>query len=176
MPELAELKALIHDRQTKDSAVSIYRYPFCLDEDLVQELVDLEAELADAAHSDDRMSGPDTAELEAAVEAKRAEVRGLSVEAEFKRLSSDAYKDLTNSYDLTEQKNYQSFLDDLFDKCYRATISNGQNLNLPAKELVAALSFGEVDAIKTQLIALNQRTIDLPFSLRPSKNGRQHKR
>lgn len=190
MPELSDLRALLRDRQVKEGALGTWETSLCLDSSLVEELAALESErealVGDAPRPDPTwmsLAGPtpgsevDTSEIDTRIEAKRQQIRAASVRVVFKALSSVRYQEIINNHpdfgqNAGDETIFAAFAGEVAEKCYYQCWSEDEKVDLPWAELREALTYGEYGPIMLQVLALNKRKVDVPFSLKPSRNGR----
>lgn len=180
MPDLKDLRALIKDHQEKDSGLTLDA-ELCLKTWLVQELHDMEAEkVTQQRESEGSMADADTTEMDAAIEAKQAEIEEATILLHFKALPEPKYRDVMRespnvSPDSTDADD-ATFLANLADACYRGVNWGGQEFTateMPMAEIRDSVSFGELDAIQGLVYGLNRRKIDRPFSSKPSRGNRR---
>lgn len=183
MPELSDLRALLRDRQVKEGALGTYETSICLDSSLVEELAELESERealagdvpAGPAPLAGRPPGPDTSDVDARIETLKQQIRAASVRVVFKALSSVKYQEIINNHpdapNSGDEAAFGAFAGEVAERCYYQCWSEDQKVDLPWSELREALTYGEYGPILLQVLALNRRKVDVPFSLRPSKNG-----
>lgn len=187
MPELTELRALLHDRQVKEGALGSYEATICLDTDTVDLHKDLVAERDemikdhDALYpkGDKRLSGPvelplDTSELDQRIEEALQRVKDTTVVCVFRALSSVRYQEILNDHpDAQENEGLESFLTDLCAACFREVrLIDGTKVDLSWDEIRENITYGELEPITIQVLAINRRRIDVPFSLKPSRKTR----
>lgn len=179
MPELSALRARLKDRQVKDGALGTAEASICLDLALVDQLAELEAErdriIASYPRGDSAsLAGaaapePDTSEIDARIEAKKAEVRAVSLTLVFRAVSSVRYQEILNQFDDPEEERV-AFMDALAGACLHEVWSDGERVEgFTWDEFRESISFGEWDQIATLAYALNRRKVDAPFSSRPSR-------
>lgn len=186
MPELTDLRALLRDRQLKDGALGTCESTLCLDAETVDELNALEEERGEMikAHQqlypkdDKRMAGPvelplDTTEMDARVEAAKQRVRETTVVITFQALSSMRYQEILAEHPDANSGDLDAFLVDLAAACFRdCKMLDGTKMDIPWAELRDAITYGEWEPISIQVLGINRRKVDVPFSLKPSKKTR----
>lgn len=179
MPDLKDLRALIKDHQEKDSGLSIDA-ELCLQTWLIEELNELEADKTQQQHAfDGSMADADTTEIDAQIEAKRAEVDAATITLHFKALTDPKYRDVLRAFPIgqdTTPEQDATFFAELAKVCYRGVNWGGTEFTaaeLPWSEIAESVSFGEIVPVQQLVYGLNQRKIDRPFSSRPLKGSRR---
>jgi len=187
MPELSELRLLLRDRQLKEGALGSCQITLCLDNEAVEELNALESEREEMVKShgqlypkdDERLSGPvelplDTTDIDGRVSEAQSLVRQTTVVCVFRALSSVRYQALLNEHpDAQQNEGMEQFLSDLADACFvECRMLDGDKVDLPWTEVREAITYGEWEPISIQVLAINRRKVDVPFSLKPSKKTR----
>lgn len=184
---LEDVRARLKDRQTKDGALGTDEVTVCLDLALIGELEQLQADLADAvaaapaatpgkarlapASAED---SPEVAELRGQVEAKEQEVKAASLRLVFRSIGSSRYQEILNAHpDNQTEEGYADFLDALTDACLHEVWDGDERVKgLEWDEIRPELNYGEWDVTTTKVLALNRRKVNLPFSLRSSRQNR----
>jgi hypothetical protein len=85
------------------------------------------------------------------------------------------YQEILNNHQDVDGKDeaaFGEFANEVVEKCYHQCWSGDQKVDLPWPELREAITYGEYTPIALQVLALNRRKVDVPFSLKPSRNGR----
>lgn len=185
MPDLSDLRKLIHDHEEKDTGLTV-DVELCLKTWLVDELIDLQSKRAEAASTflygtEGSMASPDpsddpiVAALDEDVATKQAEVDAATIVVHFKALTEPKYRQvLRDSPPMNDESSTvdeATFLATLTERCYRGVNWGGQEFtasDLPWTELRDRLSFGEVDPIHGEVFAINRRD----KSRRPLSSGR----
>lgn len=186
---LEDVRARLRDRQLKDGARGTDEVWICLDVELAAELETLQSELQLAQRQEQEQpvgkprlggrpaaadgSGPDPAitDLEQRIEAKEHEVRSASLRLVFRSISSTMYQQVLNAHpDQDETEGQADFFNALCEECLREVWDvSGRVEGLGWSEIAAELSYGEWEQTALRVLALNRRKVDVPFSLRPSK-------
>ncbi|GAA1436295.1 hypothetical protein GCM10009616_35730 [Microlunatus lacustris] len=180
---LEDVRARLKDRQVKDGALGTTDTTVCLDLTLIEELEELQTQLAATRITVEpagkarlggtaaaKQEGDSTvADLEAKLAAKEQEVRDASLRLVFRSVGSSRYQELLNSTPDTESNEGRSdFFNELASACL-AEVWQGKDriTGLEWDEIYPVLSFGEWDDTTAKVYALNRRKVDVPFSLRP---------
>jgi hypothetical protein len=179
MAELADLRARLKDRLQKEGALGTTERSICLDQTLLDDLTQLQAERAGiiTAKGDLRMGGTssaDTADVDRRIAAKEAEIRAESITAVFQAVSSMRYQEVVNSFEDPDRADMDKFAEALVAACYKHCWLDGEKVDLTWEEIRPQLSFGEWDDTLTKVWALNRRSADVPFSSKPSPKTRGH--
>lgn len=186
MSSLDRIRGLLKDRQVKPGALGTTKLSVCLDVSLVDDLRELESDLeaaeaarniaAAAAPKNDLRGGqtaPTTltpeldaeiAQHQAAVEAKKSEIRAASITVKFRSLGSDRYHQVVSSYDEPDGTDRQELLDALCSECLYEVTSDGEKIDLSWEEIRPNLSPGERQDANDKILILNKRRVDVPFS------------
>jgi hypothetical protein len=189
MAELTALRARLKDRQVKEGALGTAETSICLDLELLNEFTELEAERVSIVNEvrftgdPGSMAGavkknPDTTDVDAKIEAKKAEIEQSSLTLVFRAIASVRYQEILNSFDDPDESR-SDFMNALCDACLHEVWSDGEKVGgegvtdgLGWADIHPEMSFGEWDTTTTIVFALNRRKIDAPFSLKPSKRMR----
>lgn len=192
-----DLRALLKKRREQDSSASTVRISYTLDDSISDEYEAVKAEL-DGVHSpfdaerraiekaaEDTMGAADTADVDrreaaavADLEAKLAEVeergRAVTVDLVFRACTPGTYQDLVNQLKPDEdEERMGAFLDALCLACYTGAEQNGKPVDLGKwPEIAESMNYGLLDAAHTLVMAMNRRTVQTPFSSKPSTRTR----
>jgi hypothetical protein len=185
MPGLNDLRALLHDRQVKEGALGSTEYTICLDPQAVEDYNALEAELteANAVAAPDkatlRLAGPlpegeaDTTSLQAQVEEAKQRVKDTTLVLVFRALSSVQYQAVLANHPDANDDELNPFLVELCSLCFREVRTfDGEKLDIPWEEIQGNITYGEWEPLGLQVLAINRRRVDVPFSLKPSRKTR----
>jgi hypothetical protein len=188
MADITALRARLKDRQVKDGALGTAETSVCLDLELLNEFTELEEErdriVASAAFSGDKDSlagvrgKADTTDIDAQIEAKKAEIEQSSLTLVFRAVSSVRYQAILNTFDDPDESRAE-FMNALCEACLQDVWSDGDKVGgegiadgLTWGDIHPQLSFGEWDTATAVVFSLNRRKYDAPFSLKPSKKTR----
>lgn len=182
---LASVRARLKDRQVKAGALGTTESTICLDVELIEELERLEADLAmdstvtekaEKPRAGTRSKPQSNAELQAKVEAKRQDVRESSLRLVFRSMSSTGYQGLVNAHpdaEATIEANadwQNALLSACLYQVWEQTAEGEQQVEgLTWSEINEGCGPGDWRLASTKVLALNQRSVDLPFSLRSSR-------
>jgi hypothetical protein len=181
MPDLADLKKLIHDHEAKDAGLTV-DIELCLQTWLVDELRELEAEKAEVeSEVVGSMAGADTTDVDARIAAKRAEVDAATVLLHFKALTEPKYREVLRDSPTVGEDSSQvddaTFLANLTERSYRGVRWGGVEFTaeaMPWTDIITSLSFGEVDPIYSEVFMLNRQDKSRrPLSSKPSRTNRR---
>jgi hypothetical protein len=180
MAELTDLRARLRDRQKKAGALGTTETTLCLDLSLLDDLGALKEQRAEEWAPEGRVrlgaKAAETAELDALIEAKEAEIKAASIRVVFQAMSSSKYQEVLNAYPTANEDGeaYAAFLNAIASGSLFEVWENGQKIpDVTWDDIREGASYGEWDLATTKVLALNRRTVDLPFSLKPSKATRQ---
>jgi hypothetical protein len=186
MAELTALRARLKDRQVKEGALGTVEVSVCLDQGLVVELREAEARQRIVAGSTTTVGDPeslagvqsipaDTSEVDAEVEAKRAEVRESTVWLKFRALSSVRFQEIVNGFEDPDGSDRADFMNELCDASLVEAWSGDDQVAGPGvvdplrwEEIYSQLTAGEWSPRVQQVLELNTRVYDAPFSRKPS--------
>lgn len=195
--EVPDLRELLKSRRQRDTKASTVRVPYTLDDELSDQYEAVKAQLDEVhapfdaeraaiqASAGDVMGEPDTTDVDrreaAAVkdlEAKLADVeergRAVTVELVFRACSPNAYQMLINQYAPDDNaEKMADFLDALCAKCFDGAEQGGHKVDLGHWiDISESMTFGLLDTIHTMVMAVNRRTVQTPFSSKPSTRTR----
>lgn len=186
MSELTALRARLKDRQVKEGALGTVELPVCLDQNLMLDLRDLEAQQRTTAAATTTVGDPDslagvqtipvdTSDIDARVEAKRAEVRDATVWLKFRAVSSLRFQEIVNRFEDPDGTDRPDFLNDLCGESLVEAWSGddlvaGPGVENPLRweEVYPELTVGEWSPKVQKVLELNTRVFDAPFSRKPS--------
>jgi hypothetical protein len=163
MPDIA-------DRLAKRKAARTQEVPILLDEDLLPQLAELEQErqrIIDQAGDDE----PDTADVDARIEAKKAEIEAETLRLFFKPVSSDRYDELLGLHPEVDESEAElrAFLDTLADEGLHAVYLNGEKQAVQMSKIRPLLTGGDIIQIRDVVWVLNRRQApSIPFSFSSS--------
>jgi hypothetical protein len=185
MSDIERIRALLRERQENEAERGTAYAEVTLRLTLVEELAQLYAERADLlrpyeraqknAEADPRlatMPRPDTADLDAKIDAKKAEVKAATVRFDFRVLPSADYTRILAAHPNTEDDlaDRKAFFDDLARAgLIKVTLGDGEPIidedeRLEVFDAVKAdVPFGEWEPVRDTVFDLNRRKISIPF-------------
>lgn len=185
MSDIERIRALLRERQENEAERGTAYAEVTLRLTLVEELAQLYAERADLlrpyeqaqknAEADPRlatMPRPDTADLDAKIDAKKAEVKAATVRFDFRVLTAAEYGKLLEAHPDADDKlgDRKAFMDDLARAgLYKVSLGDGDPITdrdqcLEVFDGVKAdVPFGEWEPVRDTVYALNRRKISIPF-------------
>lgn len=186
MADITDIRARLKDRQVKEGALGKVEVYICLDLSLIDDLNQAKTALDDTAAETTtpgrpRLGGTETkvkpdpaiVKAQAAVDQADAAVKSASLRLQFRALGSAQYQQVMNAHPDANDggEAYADFLNDLCDRCLM-TVTDGdgdEQKGLTWTEIAAECTYGEWESNTVQVLALNRRKVDVPFSSRPSK-------
>lgn len=178
MPDFEAFRSKLRDRQKKAGAGRVTAR-FHLDTDLIEQLAELEKQKQDlegsaASPDDKRMAKPpkiDTTQIDAKIDAKRAEIKASTVKMIFASLSSVEYEELRNSFiDDDGMISTRAFLMALAERCLFEVYEGDEKIEFAKdqsadviSEIRKSITVGEWEPTVVKVRELNERQISLPF-------------
>lgn len=180
MSDIDRVRALLKKRQDNEKVRGTAYAEVCLDASLVEDLTQLMAEKSDLQRAaqrssdDTRMASPsvNTDEIDAKIEAKKAEIKASTIRFDFRALDTTKYDELLEKHpnaDRTQSGRF-AFCDELAKQClYEVTLLDGDPITDEAEmqEAIAGVRkdapSGEWSPVRAIVYDLNTRTISVPF-------------
>lgn len=188
-----DLRALLKDRRTKDAKTNRVRIPLTLDPGLQDEWEDVKSQLENARApfdveraalakaADGSMGIPDDSDIDAReknavsqLESRLADIerrgRAVTVDLVFQACEPAVYQELLDQFSPDEdQAHMAQFTNELATRCFVGCEQSGQPIEVGTfAEIADSMQFGELDAVRSMVFAVNRRVVQTPFSSRPS--------
>lgn len=180
MPDISELRALLRDRQQKEQTPTL-SYEICLDDQAVTDYRTLKAERDDLDDQDEkkpgdnRLGAPKKTALDKQLAELETKIKNATLRLEFRALTAAKYQELLDQHPKANEggKDFAAFIEDLAETCFKGCWRDGEKEQIKLAEVREGLTFGEWEPIPTEVLALNRRKVDIPFSNKQSKRIRR---
>ncbi len=188
-----DLRALLKDRRTKDAKTNRVRIPLTLDPGLQDEWEDVKSQLENARApfnveraalakaAEGSMGTPDDSDIDARekhavsqLESRLADIerrgRAVTVDVVFQACEPAVYQELLDQFSPDEDQAHMArFTNELAARCFVGCEQSGQPIEVGTfAEIADSMQFGELDAVRSMVFAVNRRVVQTPFSSRPS--------